>query len=257
MTLLSWTFALLVLAAFMAGWINAVVGGGGLIMLPSLLVGLPPSTPVATVVGTNKTAQVVGNLTAGVSYLRKQKPDWPLFLWAAGMACVGAVIGARIVTYMSRQVYTPILLVVLIVIGIYTWRRPSLGMATSSQPGRHRVLVPFIGLFLGCWDGAIGPGVGTFWVLVLVAVGGYSFLRASGMAKICNAATNLVTIVTLAIHGHVWWRIAWPLVIANVIGGVVGARTAQKRGNGFVRTMFLIVTAVLGVRMLVQMIWGV
>ena len=83
----------------MAGWVNAVVGGGGLIMLPSLLVGLPTETPVATIVGTNKTAQVVGNLTAGVGYLRKQRPDWRMFLSAAGMAVIGAVIGARIVTY--------------------------------------------------------------------------------------------------------------------------------------------------------------
>lgn len=96
-------------------------------MLPSLLVGLPSETSVATIVGTNKTAQVVGNLTAGVGYLRKQRPDWRMFLWAAGLAGLGAVVGARIVTYMSRAVYTPILLVVLVIIGIYTWRRPSLG----------------------------------------------------------------------------------------------------------------------------------
>ena len=101
------------------------------------------------------------------------------------------------------------------------------------------------------------PGVGTFWVLTYVAVGGYSFLKASGMAKICNTVTNLVTITTLAIHGHVWWHVAWPLVIANVVGGFIGARTAMKHGNGFVRTMFLIITSVLAVRMLVQLIWGV
>ncbi|MDO4412967.1 TSUP family transporter [Cutibacterium sp.] len=253
----SWVFAGLVLAAFAAGWVNAVVGGGGLIMLPSLLVGLPSETSVATVVGTNKTAQVVGNFTAGVGYLRRQRPDWRMFLSAAGLAAVGAVVGAHIVTYMSRAVYTPILLVVLVLIGIYTWRKPLLGMGQSSQGGKHPVLVPIIGLLLGCYDGAIGPGVGTFWVLTYVAVGGYSFLKASGMAKICNAVTNIVTIATLAIHGHVWWRVAWPLVIANVIGGVIGARTAMKYGNGFVRTMFLIITAGLAARMLVQLIWGI
>ena len=253
----SWVFAGLVLAAFMAGWVNAVVGGGGLIMLPSLLVGLPTETPVATIVGTNKVAQVVGNLTAGVGYLRKQRPDWRMFLWTAVLAGLGAVLGARIVTYMSRAVYTPILLVVLVIIGIYTWRRPSLGADHNGEGGKHPVLVPIIGLFLGCYDGAIGPGVGTFWVLTYVAVGGYSFLKASGMAKICNAVTNLVTITTLAIHGHVWWHIAWPLVISNVLGGLIGARAAMKHGNGFVRTMFLIVTSVLAVRMLVQLIWRV
>ena len=84
-------------------------------MLPSLLVGLPTETPVATIVGTNKVAQVVGNLTAGVGYLRKQRPDWRMFLWTAVLAGLGAVLGARIVTYMSRAVYTPILLVVLVI----------------------------------------------------------------------------------------------------------------------------------------------
>ena len=203
-------------------------------MLPSLLVGLPTETPVATIVGTNKVAQVVGNLTAGVGYLRKQRPDWRMFLWTAVLAGLGAVLGARIVTYMSRAVYTPILLVVLVIIGIYTWRRPSLGAGHNGEGGKHPILVPIIGLFLG-----------------------YSFLKASGMAKICNAVTNLVTITTLAIHGHVWWHIAWPLVISNVLGGLIGARTAMKHGNGFVRTMFLIVTSVLAVRMLVQLIWRV
>ena len=180
-----------------------------------------------------------------------------MFLWAAGLAGLGAVVGARIVTYMSRAVYTPILLVVLVTIGIYTWRRPSLGTGHNGEAGKHPILVPIIGLFLGCYDGAIGPGAGTFWVLTYVAVGGYSFLKASGMAKICNTVTNLVTIITLAIHGHVWWHVAWPLIIANVVGGLVGARMAMKHGNSFVRTVFLIVTSVLAVRMLVQLIWGV
>ncbi|WCC79252.1 TSUP family transporter [Cutibacterium equinum] len=253
----SWVFAGLVLAAFTAGWINAVVGGGGLIMLPSLLVGLPTETPIATVVGTNKVAQVVGNLTAGVGYLRKQRPDWPMFLSAVGLAAIGAVIGARIVTYMSRAVYTPVLLVILVVIGVYTWRRPALGVNSDGEGRRHPVLVAMMGLVLGCYDGAIGPGVGTFWVLTYVAVGGYSFLKASGMAKICNAVTNLVTITTLAVHGHVWWHVAWPLVIANVVGGFIGTRTALKHGNAFIRTMFLIITSVLAIRMLVQLIWGI
>lgn len=119
-------------------------------MLPSLLVGLPTETPVATIVGTNKVAQVVGNLTAGVGYLRKQRPDWRMFLWTAVLAGLGAVLGARIVTYMSRAVYTPILLVVLVIIGIYTWRRPSLGAGHNGEGGKHPILVPIIGLFLGC-----------------------------------------------------------------------------------------------------------
>lgn len=251
----TWVFAGLLLAAFGAGWVNAVVGGGGLIMLPSLFVGLPASTPVATVAGTNKTAQVVGNLTAGISYLRRQRPDWPMFLSAAGMAFVGALIGVRILRLMSRAVYTPILLVVLVAIGIFTWRRPRMGVvADEATQGRHKLSVAALGLLLGCYDAAIGPGVGTFWVLVFVAVGGYSFLRASGMAKVCNATTNLVTIVTLAIHRQVLWHVAWPLVIANVVGGVVGARTAQRHGDRFVRTMFLLVISVLGVRLLVQLV---
>lgn len=226
-------------------------------MLPSLLVGLPSDTPVATVVGTNKTAQVVGNISAGVSYLRRRRPDWPVLVAAATSAAAGAVVGARLLTYMSRQVYTPILLVVLAVIGIYTWRRPQLGIDPDpARSGRHRVLIPVIGFALGVYDGAIGPGVGTFWVLLYVALGGYSFLRASGMAKLCNSATNVVTIATLAIHGHVWWQVAWPLVVANVVGGLIGAHTAQRRGNGFVRTMFLVIVVVLAIRLLVQLVTG-
>lgn len=247
----------LIAAAFGAGWVNAVVGGGGLIMLPSLLVSLPREVPVASVVGTNKTAQVVGNITAGASYLRRQRPTWRIFLWAAFTALLGALAGVRVLRLMSRDVYTPILLVVLVVIGVFTWRRPTMGVKVNeADQGGHSLLMAIIGFFLGFYDAAIGPGVGTFWVLAFVAVGGYSFLRASGMAKMCNSVTNLVTIVTLALHGAVLWHVVWPLVIANVTGGLVGARTAQKHGDSFVRKAFLVVIAVLGVKLLVEMIWG-
>ena len=135
----------LIVAAFGAGWVNAVVGGGGLIMLPSLLVSLPREVPVASVVGTNKTAQVVGNITAGASYLRRQRPDWRIFLWAAFTALLGALAGVRVLRLMSRDVYTPILLVVLVVIGVFTWRRPTMGVKVNeADQGGHPLLMAII-----------------------------------------------------------------------------------------------------------------
>lgn len=246
-----WVLAGLVVAALVAGWVDAVVGGGGIVQLPALLIGLPPDVPVATVSATNKLSSVAGTATAAVSYLRSVPVRWRAAVPLVVMAWLGSSAGAHLVHYVPRKWFTPVVLVVLVGIGIYTLRRPELGLHhTPRHEGRASfVLLLAIGLVIGLWDGLVGPGTGTFLVIALVALLGYGFLQASALAKIANLATNLAALAVFIGSGHVLWAVGLPMAAANFVGGLLGARTAIRHGSVFVRRVFLVVIVLLGARL--------
>ncbi len=239
------TVALLVLAAFVAGWVDAVVGGGGLIQLPALLIGLPADTPPAAILGTNKVSSVWGTLTSSITYAVKIRPDWWTVLPLVAGSAVGSALGAQAAKYLPRELFTPIVLVALVGVGIYTWRRPELGLVSARKHDgrRHYLLTAGIGLGVGAYDGILGPGTGSFFVILLVGVLGYGFLEASAKAKLANLVTNLSAIAVFAAHGSVLWALGLSMGAANLVGGLIGARTAISRGNAFVRRVFLVVLA--------------
>ena len=245
------TLALLLLAAFAAGWVDAVVGGGGLIQLPALLIGLPADTPPASVLGTNKLSSVWGTLTSSITYAVRVRPDWrtivPLVVASAG----GSALGAQLARSLPREWFTPIVLVALVAVGVYTWRRPELGLVSARKhDGRaHYGRTAAIGLAVGAYDGFLGPGTGSFFVILLVSVLGYGFLEASAKAKIANLVTNLAAITVFAGAGSVLWLLGLAMGAANLLGGLLGARTAIRRGNAFIRRVFLLVLAGLAVRL--------
>jgi uncharacterized protein len=237
------SLAALIVAAFVAGWVDAVVGGGGLIQLPALLIGLPSNTPPAVILGTNKISSFCGTATSSLTYALRIPLDWwtvaPLVIASA----VGSAVGASLAKLLPKEAFTPIVLVVLIGVGVYIWRRPQLGMVSMRKhPGRtHYGWTVVIGLTVGAYDGFLGPGTGSFFVILLVAVLGYGFLDASATAKIANLVTNLSAIVVFGLSGSVLWGLGLIMGAANLIGGYLGARTAISRGNAFVRKVFLIV----------------
>jgi uncharacterized membrane protein YfcA len=237
------TLILLLIAAFSAGWVDAVVGGGGLIQLPALLIGLPPSTSPATILGTNKLSSVWGTATSSVAYAVKIKPDWRTIMPLVAGAALGSALGAQLAKSLPRDYFTPIVLVALVVVGIYTWRRPQLGLTSARKhEGRaHYVRATLIGLGVGAYDGFLGPGTGSFFVILLVAVLGYGFLEASAKAKIANLATNLAAIIVFGLHGSVLWILGLTMGGANLLGGLLGAHMAIRHGNAFIRRIFLIV----------------
>ena len=241
------TLVLLVLAAFAAGWVDAVVGGGGLIQLPALLIGLPSSAPPASVLGTNKLSSVCGTLTSSITYAVKIKPDWRTIAPLVVAAAAGSAGGAELAKYLPKAWFTPIVLVALIGVGLYTWRRPQLGLVSARKhAGRaHYGRTGLIGLGVGAYDGFLGPGTGSFFVILLVGVLGYGFLEASAKAKIANLATNLSAITVFALHGSVLWALGLAMGAANLVGGLIGARMAIRQGNGFIRRVFLLVLAAL------------
>jgi uncharacterized protein len=249
--LTTWTIVLLVGAALVAGWVDAVVGGGGLIQLPALLIGLPSSTEPAAILGTNKLSSVWGTAISSVTYARRLRPDWRTLVPLVVGSTAGSAAGAQLAKLLPREWFTPIVLVALVGVGLYTWRRPELGLVSARKHdgGAHYGRTAMIGLGVGAYDGFLGPGTGTFFVILLVGVLGYGFLEASAKGKIANLLTNLAAITVFAVHGSLLWQLGLMMGAANLVGGFLGARTAINRGNGFVRRVFLVVVSALVIKL--------
>jgi uncharacterized protein len=241
--------ALLGLAGFLAGWIDAVVGGGGLVQLPAILLGVPGATP-AQVLATNKFGSIWGTATSSVTYYRRVGPDLRTALPMAGVAYVGAVVGALIGLHIPKTAFYPIILVMLVSVGASPLFKPSLGEATVLRFSghRHTVFAMLTGFVIGVYDGALGPGTGSFLVFALVGLMGYAFLEASAKAKIANFATNLGALTVFIPGGHVMWGIGAVMATTNLLGGYVGARTAVAQGSRFVRVVFVLVVGAFIIR---------
>ncbi|GAA4377953.1 sulfite exporter TauE/SafE family protein [Nocardioides caricicola] len=236
--------ALLGLAALAAGFVDAVVGGGGLIQLPALLLGMPSASTVQ-ILATNKIASISGTSASAATYYRRIRPDPRTFLPLMALAFLGSAAGAAVASQIPREAFEPIVLVALVVVGGYVLVKPELGERTALrfQGRRHLVAAMATGLVIGFYDGALGPGTGSFFVITLVGLMGYSFLEASAKAKLANWATNLAAILVLAPQGAVVWKVAVVMAVCNILGGYVGARTAVSRGARFVRVFFILVVS--------------
>lgn len=241
--------AFLAAAAFAAGWIDAVVGGGGLVQLPALLLGLPGATP-AQLLATNKVSSIFGTATSSVTYFRRVGADLRTALPMAAVAYVGSIGGALIGLQIPKSAFNPIILVLLVVVGAYTLFKPDLGRESIKRfhGHKHVVLAMLTGFVIGVYDGALGPGTGSFLVFALVGLLGYTFLEASAKAKIANFATNLGALTVFAPLGHVLWQIGLLMAVGNIAGGYVGARTAVARGSAFVRVVFVVIVSAFIVR---------
>ena len=239
-----WIF--LALAAGMAGFVDAIAGGGGLIQLPALLIGLS-NKPIPMILGTNKVPAIFGTSFSAAAYFKRVKPDLHLTLSMAIPAFIGSASGARLASEFPKSVFRPVIMVLLLLVAIYTWKRPQLGMEENLKftPQVRRFVVGGFGFVIGFYDGIFGPGTGSFLLFILVGVVGYAFLKASATAKLVNIATNLAAILTFSFTGHIWWKVGFILAIANVTGSIFGARLAIKGGSPLVRKVFLTMTFLL------------
>jgi uncharacterized membrane protein YfcA len=241
--------ALVIVAAFAAGWIDAVVGGGGLLQLPALLL-VPGITPVEAL-ATNKTASIFGTTTSAVTWYRRVKPDLNTAIPMAGIAFLGSYGGANLAALLPSSVFKPVIVVALVVVAVVTVARPALGSVVSLRhegSRRHHVIAGALGVAIGFYDGLIGPGTGTFLIMTLITALGYDFLQASAKAKIVNVATNAGALLFFIPQGHVLWVLGLAMGAANIIGAWLGSRTAVARGNRFIRIAFLVVVAALIVK---------
>ncbi|TEX52399.1 MAG: hypothetical protein B7C55_00390 [Actinomycetales bacterium mxb001] len=247
--------ALCVVAAA-AGWVDAVSGGGGLLQLPALLIALPGQSPSVSL-GTNKMSSILGTSAAALTYGRVERPRLATALPMALAAFGGAAIGSLVAVHLPPVVFRPIILVALIVVWCFIAFRRDLGLvARETSRRRHLTTAILGGLGIGFYDGAVGPGTGSFLVVLLVAALGYTFLQASATAKIVNVGTNLASLIVFGLAGSVLWILGLLMGVCNVAGAIVGARMAMAKGSGFVRVVLLAVTAVLIVVLAVQIVRG-
>ncbi|MBU6245781.1 MAG: TSUP family transporter [Actinomycetales bacterium] len=242
---------LLCLAAAGAGWVDAVSGGGGLLQLPSLLVAVPQAAPAAAL-GTNKLASIIGTTGAATTYVRTSVVDLRTALPMALAAIMGSAIGASLATRIPAAAFRPAIWLLLVGVWLWTLLRPQLGAEQRLRwPGRrrHYVVAVAAGFGIGCYDGLLGPGTGSFLLMVLVAGLGYSFLNASATAKIVNAGTNLAALIVFGLAGSVLWGLGLLMGACNLAGAIIGARMAIRRGSAFVRVVFLAVVGILIARL--------
>ena len=236
----------LAIASGFAGFVDAMAGGGGLIQLPALLVGLP-NKDLPLILGTNKVPSIFGTAAAARNYFKNIKPDIPLTITMMVPAFAGSMAGAALAATIPKEFFKPFLVFLLLVVAIYTWRKPEMGMNENLKyTNRKRlVIVAVIGLLIGFYDGIFGPGTGTFLVFFLVSAIGFAFLKASATAKLVNIATNAGAILSFQLTGHIWWQLGLLLAFANVTGAIIGSRLAIRGGSPLVRKVFLAVTFLL------------
>ena len=237
---------LVTIASGLAGFVDAIVGGGGLVLVPAIFATFPGTHP-ATLFGLNKGASVWGTGIAAAQYARRVQVPWHAVLPAAGAGFVGSFAGAWTVTVISAGFLRQLLPVILVAVLIYTLAKKEMGRVHAPRfEGRAETLAASaIGITIGFYDGFFGPGTGSFFVFLLVRWLGYDFLNASASAKLLNTATNLAALILFAVKGHVWWHYALVLAVANVVGSLLGTRMALKHGAGFVRGFFVVVVSAL------------
>jgi hypothetical protein len=254
--MIEWTdIVLLCMAAFCAGFVDAIVGGGGLIQLPAALVILP-QFPVASVIGSLKIPAFSGTAFAAWQYVRKVSINWILLTIICVVAFFASYSGSLLLSKVSNGFMKPVLLVVLTGVAIYTYTKKDFGQhyeeRSLSFKQQLQLALP-ISLVIGFYDGFIGPGAGSFFMLAFVAFLHFDFLHASAHAKMVNLATNLGSVTLFLVKGKIIWLIALPMAAANSLGGFIGAKLAISKGNRFIRVFFLIIV----VGILLRFCWDV
>lgn len=242
-------FLVLGCAAFLAGLVDAVVGGGGLIQIPVLFSAFPREVP-ATLFGTSKLAGVFGTTAAAVNYSRRVRVAWSAAAPAAAAAFVLSFIGAYTVTRVSADFVRSLLPFILLLVAVYTFRKKDLGSvhAPAHSGMTERLVAIGIGGAIGFYDGFFGPGTGSFLIFLYVRFFGFDFLSASAAAKVVNVACNVSALMWFGYSGHLLWQLGLMMAVCQVAGSLVGTRLALKHGSGFVRQLFLVVVGLLIVK---------
>lgn len=238
----TYIIVLLCIASFFAGFVDAIVGGGGLIQTPVAMI-LMPNLSVASIIGSLKIPAFSGTSFAAFQYLKKVDMNWKLLSIMAVLAFASAFCGSALLNVVSNDFMKPLLFFILIALAIYTFKKKNFGQHQEKDHSLKKELAyaVIISLLVGFYDGFIGPGTGSFLVLGFVSILGYDFLHASANAKMVNLATNFGSICLFVLKGKIVWAFAIPMAFCNALGGWVGAKLAIKKGNNFIRKFFLFV----------------
>ncbi|HET6225097.1 MAG TPA: TSUP family transporter [Bacteroidia bacterium] len=243
------TYGLMFLLAFSAGFIDSVVGGGGLIQLPALLI-LFAGIPIPTLMGTNKFAGFSGTALATTRYLKQTNVPWKSIWPAIISALIFSFLGARVVSHIHKEDIKIIVLCLLVVVAIYTFLKKEFGLHHAPklnvvQTATYSFLT---GAILGFYDGFFGPGTGSFLIVVFISLFGFNFLIASASAKLVNCATNVSALTYFIISGQINYPLAISVAVFNMGGSFIGSKMAIQKGSAFVRTFFLIIVSAMIVK---------
>lgn len=233
-------------AAFFAGLVDAVVGGGGLIQVPALFATFPQAAP-ATLFGTNKLASIFGTSVATWRYSRRVDIPWRIALPATLFALGFSYLGAKAVAMFPPAVLRPVILVLMVAVALYTFTRKDFGQVQqqTSRGWMDIGIAALIGSGLGFYDGFFGPGTGSFLIFLFIKSFGLDFLHASVAAKVVNVATNLAALGFFLGHGNAFYTAALAMALFNMAGALLGSHLAMRHGSRFVRKLFLVVVALL------------
>ncbi|HYV27255.1 MAG TPA: TSUP family transporter [Candidatus Eisenbacteria bacterium] len=238
--------------AFLAGFVDSVVGGGGLIQLPALFLFLPPefSASVVTVSATNKMSSICGTSMAVFRYSRRVPIRWPSILPAGLAAFLFSFLGARTLSLVDPHLLKPIILIMLIAVAVYSAIRKDFGNLHAPQftAHRERQFGIVVGAVMGFYDGFFGPGTGSFLMFIFVGLFGFDFLSATASTKVINLAANLSALIYFAAHGNILYQFGLPMGACNMLGSLMGTRLAMLKGNAFIRIFFLVVVTAMIVR---------
>jgi uncharacterized membrane protein YfcA len=239
----------LVVLAFTAGFIDAIVGGGGFIQLPALLVNFP-NTALPTLMGTNKIAGFSGTFVSAIQYGKRIKFDYQLLIFISVATFVFSYLGASVVSYLNSEQLKPVILLILIVMAIYTFIKKDLGQLPSKSLSQKLKLIYglLFGAFVGFYDGFFGPGAGSFLVLGFVMIFGFEFIMASAYSKFINCVSNFGALYVFISQGNYLLEIALLMAACNITGSLIGTKMAFKKGNGFIRILFLVIVSFLILR---------
>ena len=248
------TYLIVLPLVFLAGFIDSVAGGGGIISLPAYLMAGIPSHLAA---GTNKVVNGSGTLVATLKYFRSGKVMLRPAVIAAVGALIGSSIGTELAALISEKTLETLMLIALPCVAIFLTLKRDFGKDTTERPvistRREIVTSALIGLVFGCYDGLIGPGTGTFMILGFTAFLSLDLITAGGCAKAGNLASNIAAATVWILHGSVLWKLAVPAICCNILGNYLGARYAIRGGSKRIRSMMFVVLGLLFAKMFYEL----
>lgn len=250
-------FSLLMLGSLIAGWVDAVVGGGGLILIPLVMI-LNPGFSNAQALGANKVAAIFGTGSSAIVLTRKY-PSALKSLRYGPLAFAGAAFGAFIASSVEKDFMRPIIIFLLVVVGIFVLLRPSFGQdfrGNKSVTRKHFCGAIVLMAGISVYDGVFGPGTGMFLIIGLTSLLQQDFIASAAWAKVINVFTNLGALVAFAVQGEVLWFLGLSLAVANVVGAQIGVRMVLGRGAAFIRVAILVVVVIMAGKLLYDQLFA-
>ncbi|MFZ9310434.1 MAG: sulfite exporter TauE/SafE family protein [Arenimonas sp.] len=234
------------LAGFAAGLIDSIVGGGGLVLTPAML-NLHPGLNILQAIGTQRTSSIMGTSVAAWNYLRKIRIERRILLPACVAAMAASAIGVQFAKRLDPEFLKWTVLAICVILAVYTAFRKDLGLREERRfhPKHESLAALSIGTATGFYNGLIGPGTGTIMVFAFVSFLGLDFLKSSAVSKAANVSADISSWTALLLSGFVLWALALPLVIGNMLGSYIGSHMAIRKGQAFVRAVFLVIVLAL------------